>query len=103
MVKFNEFLITKDLDIRDYVQDTMDVFRYNSCVGFGKGPTYTAMTMTESLFCSTWKLVEYHVYFVHFLMVAAVCRISGLFCSFFLVAAVKFGGIATFCRCRSNM
>ena len=65
-------------------------------MGFGKGPTYTAVTMTELLFCSTWKLVEYHVYFVHFLMVAAVCRISGLFCSFFLVAAVKFGGIATF-------
>ncbi len=32
MVKFIEFLMTKDLDIRDCVQAKMDIFRYNSCV-----------------------------------------------------------------------
>ncbi|KAL5572153.1 hypothetical protein UlMin_021750 [Ulmus minor] len=32
MIKFIEFLMTKDLQIRDCVQAKMDRFRYNSCV-----------------------------------------------------------------------
>ena len=51
MVKFIEFLITKDLDIRHCVQDKMEVFRYNSCVQLytreiQKRADITAVTMS---------------------------------------------------------
>ena len=32
MVKFVEFMMTKELDIRNCTQGNMDVFQYNSCV-----------------------------------------------------------------------